>query len=112
MNGLRTQLLVVVLLPGLWLAQGAAARAAERVGQVEATVQPLGLLLRVAPLSLIGTYAYVNPVVAVILGAVVLAEPITPRTLLAGAIIIVAVAIIVTARGRIPRRAQPEPETA
>jgi drug/metabolite transporter (DMT)-like permease len=59
-----------------------------------------GWLLRVAPLPLIATYAYVNPVVAVILGAIVLREPIEPRTLVAGAVIIVSVAIIVTARGR------------
>jgi drug/metabolite transporter (DMT)-like permease len=59
-----------------------------------------GWLLRVAPLPLIATYAYVNPVVAVILGALVLAEPIEPRTLVAGAVIVVAVAVIVTARGR------------
>ena len=38
-----------------------------------------GWLLRVAPLPLIATYAYVNPVVAVILGAIVLSEPIEPR---------------------------------
>ncbi len=60
-------------------------------------------LLRNAPLSLIGTYAYVNPVVAVALGAVILSEPITPRTLLASAVILVAVAMIVTARGRSAR---------
>ncbi len=59
-----------------------------------------GWLLRVAPLPLIATYAYVNPVVAVILGAVVRNEPIDPRTLVAGAVIIGAVALIVTARGR------------
>jgi drug/metabolite transporter (DMT)-like permease len=59
-----------------------------------------GWMLRVAPLPLVATYAYVNPVVAVILGALVLAEPIEPRTLLAGAIIVGAVALIVTARGR------------
>ena len=33
-------------------------------------------MLRVAPLALVATYAYVNPVVAVILGAIVLGEPI------------------------------------
>ena len=60
-------------------------------------------LLRNAPLSLIGTYAYVNPVVALALGAVFLAEPITPRTLLASAVILTAVAMIVTARGRANR---------
>ena len=53
-----------------------------------------------APLPLIATYAYVNPVVAVILGAVVRNEPIDARTLVAGAVIIGAVALIVTARGR------------
>ena len=59
-----------------------------------------GWMLRVAPLPLIATYAYVNPIVAVILGAIVLHEPIDARTLVAGAVIVGAVAIIVTARGR------------
>jgi hypothetical protein len=59
-----------------------------------------GWLLRVAPLPLIATYAYVNPIVAVILGALVLREPIEPRTIVAGAVIVVSVAVIVTARGR------------
>jgi drug/metabolite transporter (DMT)-like permease len=60
-------------------------------------------LLRNAPLSLVGTYAYVNPVVAVALGGLILAEPITPRTLVASAVIVAAVAMIVTARGRMAR---------
>jgi drug/metabolite transporter (DMT)-like permease len=60
-----------------------------------------GWLLRNAPLSLVGTYAYVNPVVAVALGTVFLGESISARTLVAAAIILVAVAIIVTARGRL-----------
>jgi drug/metabolite transporter (DMT)-like permease len=59
-----------------------------------------GWLLRIAPLPLIATYAYVNPIVAVILGWLVLAEPLTPRTIVAGAVIIFAVALIITARGR------------
>ncbi len=59
-----------------------------------------GWLLRVAPLPFIATYAYVNPVVAVILGAIVLQEPIDARTLVAGAVIVAAVALIVTSRGR------------
>ncbi len=65
-------------------------------------------LLRVAPLPLVATYAYVNPIVAVALGALILGEPVTPRTVLAGVVIIVAVAIIVWTRGREP--AQPRPE--
>jgi drug/metabolite transporter (DMT)-like permease len=70
-------------------------------------------LLRNAPLPLIGTYAYVNPIIAVILGAVILSEPISPRTIVAAATIIVGVALVVTARGRMvgPREArQPKPE--
>jgi drug/metabolite transporter (DMT)-like permease len=59
-------------------------------------------LLRVAPVSLVGTYAYVNPVVAVFLGWWLLSEPITLRTLGAAAVILAGVALIVTARA-IPR---------
>src|SRR4030095_12130534 len=36
-------------------------------------------LLRAAPVTLVATYAYVNPVVAVLLGWAVLGEPLTPR---------------------------------
>jgi len=57
-------------------------------------------LLRVAPLPLIATYAYVNPVVAVALGALILGETFTPTKLVAGGVIVVAVALIITARGR------------
>jgi drug/metabolite transporter (DMT)-like permease len=59
-------------------------------------------LLRVAPVSLVGTYAYVNPVVAVFLGWWLLSEPVTLRTLGAAAVILVGVALIVTARA-LPR---------
>jgi drug/metabolite transporter (DMT)-like permease len=64
-------------------------------------------LLKVAPLPLIATYAYVNPIVAVILGAIVLQEPITPRILVAGAVIIFAVAVIITARGQMTDARRP-----
>jgi drug/metabolite transporter (DMT)-like permease len=57
-------------------------------------------LLRAAPLSLVSTYAYVNPVVAVILGAILLGEAINLRVLAAGGIILAAVALIVIARNR------------
>ena len=53
-----------------------------------------------APLGRVATYAYVNPVVAVILGSIVLGEPLTARTVVAAAVIVLAVALIVTARGR------------
>ena len=69
-----------------------------------------GWMLRVAPLPFVATYAYVNPIIAVILGAIILSEPLDVRTVVAGAVIVVAVALIVTARGRMaaPRTAQPE----
>ena len=64
-------------------------------------------LLRHAPLPLIGTYAFVNPVVAVGLGAIFLAEPVTPRMLVAAAVIVVGVALVILGRGRL-RTATPE----
>ena len=63
-------------------------------------------LLRSAPLSLVSTYAYVNPVVAVILGGIFLGEAINARLLIAGGIIILAVALIVVARSRAASQAR------
>jgi drug/metabolite transporter (DMT)-like permease len=54
-------------------------------------------LLRNAPTSLVGTYAYVNPVVAVLLGTLFLGEGLGWRTLVGGGIILAAVALIVRA---------------
>ncbi|MDQ3858827.1 MAG: EamA family transporter, partial [Actinomycetota bacterium] len=54
-------------------------------------------LLRVAPISLVATYAYVNPVIAVLLGWALLDEVLETRILLAGAAIVAAVALIVSA---------------
>lgn len=59
-------------------------------------------LLRSARTSLVSTYAYVNPVVAVVLGWLVRGEPIGVRTVVAGAVIVTAVALIVSA-GRAAR---------
>ncbi|HEU6450385.1 MAG TPA: EamA family transporter [Gemmatimonadaceae bacterium] len=57
-------------------------------------------LLRVATASAVSTYAYVNPVVAVFLGWLILSEPLTPRTLVAAAVIVGAVALITRGSGR------------
>jgi drug/metabolite transporter (DMT)-like permease len=62
-------------------------------------------LLQHAPVSLVSTYAYVNPVVAVFLGTVFLAEPIAPTTIAGAALIIAAVAFIVTRIGAARRAA-------
>ena len=56
-------------------------------------------ILRVSTPARVGTYAFVNPVVAVVLGWAILGEPLTPRTLAAAAVIIAGVAAITFSRG-------------
>ncbi|MBG0827194.1 EamA family transporter [Planomonospora sp. ID67723] len=63
-------------------------------------------LLGTAPISLISTYAYVNPVVAVALGALILGEPVTGSMVAAGLVIVVGVALVVSTE----RRRQVVPE--
>jgi drug/metabolite transporter (DMT)-like permease len=65
-------------------------------GSLVAFTAYVWLLRNVRSTSVVGTYAYVNPVVAVTLGAVLGGEPVTGRTLLAGAVILAGVALIVT----------------
>ncbi len=59
-------------------------------------------LLQNASVTLASTYAYVNPVVAVLLGALFVDEPITPRVVLGGAVVVAAVAVVVSTER--PRR--------
>jgi drug/metabolite transporter (DMT)-like permease len=54
-------------------------------------------LLGTAPVSTVATYAYVNPVVAVLLGTLILGEPLGWKTVVGGAVILGAVALIVRA---------------
>jgi drug/metabolite transporter (DMT)-like permease len=58
-------------------------------------------LLRNAPTSLVSTYAYVNPVIAVALGSLFLGEEITGQMLAAGAVILGSVALIVRKSGEV-----------
>ena len=51
-------------------------------------------LLRVTSIAKAGTYAYVNPIVAVLLGWAVLDESVTLRMLLAAAIILLGVGLV------------------
>jgi drug/metabolite transporter (DMT)-like permease len=69
-------------------------------------------LLAHVPVSTVGTYAYVNPMVAIALGAILLSEPITLRTLIAAAIIIGAVVAMVSGRPREAEEPGPAPEAA
>jgi len=57
-------------------------------------------LLRVAPISLVSTYAYVNPIVAVVLGWLILGEEITAQMAVAGAAVVVSVAVILRSGNR------------
>ena len=49
-------------------------------------------LLRVAPISLVSTYTYVNPIVAVALGWLILGEGVTTQMVVAGGAALVSVA--------------------
>jgi drug/metabolite transporter (DMT)-like permease len=62
-------------------------------------------LLKTVPASTVSTYAYVNPVIAVVLGWAFNDEVITGRTLVAGAAIVVGVALMVSRS----REKEPEP---
>jgi drug/metabolite transporter (DMT)-like permease len=53
-------------------------------------------LLHHAPISLVATYAYVNPVIALALGAVFLSEPMTPPVLLSAATVLLGVILVVS----------------
>ncbi len=60
-----------------------------------------------APISLVATYAYVNPVIAVFLGWLILDEKITWPIVAGGAIVVAAVALVITSERRQPAPAAP-----
>jgi drug/metabolite transporter (DMT)-like permease len=62
-------------------------------------------VIRHAPLPLVTTYAFVNPVIAVFLGWLILHETVGPVQLAAGAVIVVGVALIILARSRMESNA-------
>ena len=55
-------------------------------------------LLRQTTPARVSTYAYVNPVVAMVLGWALAGEPLSPRTLLAAGVIVAGVVLITTSR--------------
>ena len=65
-------------------------------------------LLQNAPISTVATYAYVNPVIAVILGALILSEEITVTVVVGAAAIVLSVAAVVRRESEEPAAA-PEP---
>jgi EamA-like transporter family. len=69
-------------------------------------------LLGHVAISTVSTYAYVNPIVAVALGSILLHEPITPRMLIAALLILGAVVAMVSGRPRLAEEPGPTPEAA
>ena len=67
-------------------------------------------LLHHVSITAVSTYAYVNPLVAVVLGATVLGEQVTWLTAIAGLMIVAAVALILTSRARQGGAAAEPPE--
>jgi drug/metabolite transporter (DMT)-like permease len=63
-------------------------------------------LLRVVPASRVATYAYVNPVIAMILGWSLAGEHFTMQMLVAALVIVVAVFLIITNQTKRPLRAE------
>ena len=55
-------------------------------------------LLRVAPTPLVSTYAYVNPLIAILVGNLLAQEPLTTRIVLSALVIVSSVFLINTAR--------------
>src|ERR1700687_6413488 len=62
------------------------------------------LLMRATTPARASTYAFVNPVVAVILGWAYAGEAVSARTLAAAAIIVAGVALVISFRDRQPRK--------
>jgi drug/metabolite transporter (DMT)-like permease len=57
-------------------------------------------LLQVSTPARVSTYAYVNPLIAVLLGRLILDEPLPGSVLFAGALVIAAVILIVLQKAR------------
>jgi drug/metabolite transporter (DMT)-like permease len=54
--------------------------------------------VRRLPTASVATYAYVNPIIAVILGTALLGETVTGPMLLGGALVVVAVVLVLRAQ--------------
>ncbi|MFM9141379.1 MAG: EamA family transporter [Actinomycetota bacterium] len=74
------------------------------VGSIIAFTAYLWLVVN-APVSLVATYAYINPVIAVLLGVLFLNEVITFNYAIGGIIIILGVLVVVTSESRRKREA-------
>ena len=69
-------------------------------------------LLQNAPISKVSTYAYVNPVIAIVLGWWILSERLTPVMFAGAALIVASTAFVVRREARPPAVETPEPVPA
>jgi hypothetical protein len=74
-------------------------RVASRAGHARC-LQRLPLCATHRPTATVATYAYANPVVAVAIGTLLLGEHLHPTTLIAGTVIVAAVALTITDQTR------------
>jgi drug/metabolite transporter (DMT)-like permease len=65
-------------------------------------------LLQNVQATRVGTYSFVNPVIAVVLGWLILGEPLSARMLVAAAVIVVAVILIIRQKGKKLEEVAPE----
>lgn len=68
--------------------------------------------LKHLPIATVSLYSYVNPLIAVVLGSVLLSEPFSSRTLVAAALVFAGIAVVRSASGQpggARRDARPEP---
>jgi drug/metabolite transporter (DMT)-like permease len=109
-------MLTIGTLRGEWASLAFSTRTAVALGYLS-TVGAIGgfvaytYALRHLPVSLVSLYAYINPVIAVALGAAVLGEPFTSRMALAAALVFAGVAIVRAPRGSTEARTHVTPLT-
>jgi drug/metabolite transporter (DMT)-like permease len=58
--------------------------------------------LKYLPVSTVSLYSYVNPIIAVVLGTLLLSEPFSSRTLVASALVFAGIAVVRSAPGQRP----------
>ncbi len=100
-RGELAELDVTAITPAAWWAFAYLIIAGSIVAQTAYT-----WLLRNARTTVVSTYAYVNPIVAVTLGWAILGEEVSARMVGAGAVILVAVVLLITGRPGEPVPAQ------
>ncbi len=96
------------LVTGQWHALRLTPRTLGAVAYLAAAGSILGFsayayALKHLPVSTVSLYAYVNPVLAMILGSLILGEPFTPRIAVAAAVVLTGMAIVRTSTARVKK---------